>query len=110
MPAAAMTNAGAKALIKQVVTAAHQAKAALDSASSIYRTIQYAGLDLLRGDYEITVEDDDFAKSLGFAGAQVMRETLTALTDGAMGVLTSNNEGDARAFIGAVARCPVYPE
>lgn len=110
MPAASMTNAGAKALIKQVVTAAHQAKAALDSASSIYRTIQNAGLDLLRPDYEITVEDDDFAKTLGFAGAQVMRETLTALGEGAVGVLTSDKPGDARTFAGAVSRCPVYPE
>jgi hypothetical protein len=110
MPSRPLTNAGTKELIKGACRSARRAMAELRKAQDIYESIRDSASELLNPDYTMTSEDDAFAVSLGFLGGDELREAMNMLSEGVIGVVTSNDYGDARAFRTAVARAPVYPE
>lgn len=110
MPASPLTNTGAKRLIQRAVIAARKAKTELDAASDLVGALSSSAAEVLRDDHTMTAEDDLFAQSLGFQNGDALRSSMLDLSGGVKGVLTGGDQGDARAFVGAVSRCPVYPE
>jgi hypothetical protein len=110
MPANVLTNAGTKELIKSACRSARRAMDELRRAQDIYESVRERSSGLFDPDYEMTSEDDAFAVSLGFKDGSELRVAMELLSSGVIGVVTSNGDGDARDFRGAVASLPVYPE
>lgn len=110
MPSRPLTNAATKELIKGACRSARRAMAELRKAQDIYESAREYASNLFDDSYEMTPEDDAFAVSMGFLSGGDLRQTMTHLADGVMGVVTAGDLGDARAFRTAAARVPVYPE